>query len=259
MILKSSHQLQKYQEVAKLSTSILWQLHQKVEAGVTPLEVDALAESLCLQHGVRPNFKGVGSPDNPYKYSTCISVNDTVVHGIPQDVPLKKGDLVKVDFGIEKDDYNTDHCFTVVVGDFISKQDENLLKTGKEAVLKAAHMAKVGKTTGDLGYAMESTVEAQGFTVAKEYVGHGIGRTLHDEPHIPAWGIPGRGQKLKEGMVICVEAQVIAGDNNLYTDKDGWSVKTKDGSRVVMFEYMVVVGKKSANILTPTMDWPLVR
>mgnify|MGYP000105375798 CR=1 FL=1 len=96
MILKSSHQLQKYQEVAKLSTSILWQLHQKVEAGVTPLEVDALAESLCLQHGVRPNFKGVGSPDNPYKYSTCISVNDTVVHGIPQDVPLKKGDLVKI-------------------------------------------------------------------------------------------------------------------------------------------------------------------
>lgn len=259
MILKSLSETKKYQEVAKLSTDILWQLHQKVAEGVTPLEVDTLAENLCLQYGVRPNFKGVGGPSNPYKYSTCISVNETVVHGIPQNIPLKKGDLVKVDFGIEKDNYNTDHCFTVVIGEFLSKEDENLLRTGKEAILKAARMAKVGKTTGDLGHAMENTVADNGFTVAEEYVGHGIGRTLHDEPHIPAWGQPGKGQKLKEGMVICVEAQVIAGENKLYTDKDGWSVKTKDGSKVVMFEYMVVVGKKSAKILTPTMDWPVVR
>jgi len=259
MILKTLADIKKYEEVTKLSTGILWQLHQKTAEGVTPLEIDKLADQLCKENGVRPNFKGVGGPRNPYKYSTCIAVNDTVVHGIPQDKPLEKGDLVKVDFGIEKDGLNTDHCFTVVIGDYLSKEDERLMKTSRKAVLKAAQTAMVGKTTGDLGYIMESMVEAEGFSVAEQYVGHGIGRTLHDEPQIPAWGTPGKGQKLKEGMVICVEAQVIAGSNDLYTDNDGWSVKTRDQSNSVMFEYMVVVGKKSANILTKTMDWPLVK
>jgi methionyl aminopeptidase len=259
MILKTSADIKKYEEVAKLSTGILWELHQKTAGGVTPLEIDTLANELCEKNGVRPNFKGVGGPDNPYKYSTCISVNDVVVHGIPQNKALKKGDLVKVDFGIEKDGLNTDHCFTVVIGDYLSKDDKRLMEVGKKAVLKAAQMARVGKTTGDLGHAMESTVEAEGFTVAEQYVGHGIGKTLHDEPQVPAWGTPKEGQKLKEGMVICVEAQIIAGSNDLYLDNDGWSVKTRDESRSVMFEYMVVVGKKSANILTKTMDWPLVK
>jgi len=259
MILKTSADIKKYEEIATLSTGILWQLHQKTAEGVTPLQIDELADQLCKENGVKPNFKGVGDPKNPYKYSTCISVNDTVVHGIPQDEPLKKGDLVKVDFGIEKDGLNTDHCFTVVIGDYLSKEDEKLMIVGRKAVLKAAQTAKVGKTTGDLGYIMESTVGAEGFTVAEQYVGHGIGKTLHDEPQVPAWGFPGKGQKLKEGMVICVEAQIIAGSNDLYLGNDGWSVKTSDKSNSVMFEYMVVVGKKSANILTKTMDWPLVK
>ena len=259
MILTSQQEIEEYQSIAKTSMDILWQLHQFTNEGVTPLEIDALAEKLAKEADVRPNFKGVGGPRNPYQYATCIAVNDTVVHGIPQDVPLKKGDLVKVDFGIEKDGLNTDHCFTVVIDDYLSKEDELLMKTGRKAVLKAAQAAKAGVRTGDLGDIMESTVIEQGFTVAEEYVGHGIGHTLHDEPQIPAWGDPGTGAKLKEGMVVCVEAQVIAGDNNLYVDRDGWSVKTKDGSKSVMFEYMVLVGKKKAQILTPTMDWPLVK
>lgn len=257
MILRSEEEKNKYRKVAKLSTDILWQLHQKVSEGVTPLEVDELAEKLAQENGARPNFKGVGDPKNPYKHSTCISVNDVVVHGIPQSEPFKKGDLVKVDFGIEKDGLNTDHCFTVVIGDYLNDEDEKLMEVGRKAVLKAAQMAKVGKTTGDLGHAMESAVEKEGFTVAEQYVGHGIGNSLHDEPQIPAWGEPGAGQKLKEGMVVCVEAQVIAGDNMLDLDSDGWSVKTRDGSKSVMFEYMVLVGKKKAEILTPTMDWLL--
>lgn len=259
MILTSSQEIEKYQAIAKLSTDILWQLHQFTKAGVTPVEIDALAEKLAMKTGAKPNFKGVGGPRNPYQYSTCISVNDTVVHGIPQDKPLQTGDLVKVDFGIEKDGYNTDHCFTVVIGDYLSPADELLMKTGRKAVLKAAQAAKAGVMTGDLGYLMETTVVEQGFTVAEQYVGHGIGQTLHDEPQLPAWGDPGTGAKLREGMVVCVEAQVIAGNNDLYVDADGWSVKTRDGSRAVMFEYMVLVGKNSAKILTPTMDWPLVK
>ncbi|MCC6710760.1 MAG: type I methionyl aminopeptidase [Candidatus Pacebacteria bacterium] len=259
MILKSQQEIDQYTAVAKLSTDILYQLHQFTNEGITPLEIDALADKLAKEAGARPNFKGVGGPRNPYQYATCISVNDTVVHGIPQNIALKQGDLVKVDFGIEKDGYNTDHCFTVVIGGYLSEEDELLMKIGRKAVLKAAQAAKAGVRTGDLGNIMESTVMAKGFTVVEEYVGHGIGHTLHDEPQLPAWGDPDTGAKLKAGMVVCVEAQIIAGDNLLYTDRDGWSVKTRDGSKAVMFEYMVLVGEKSAKILTPTMDWSLVK
>lgn len=259
MIVRSPEELHAYRKVAQLSTHILWKLHQKAAEGVTPLEIDALAEKLCKDNGARPNFKGVGSPKNPYQHSTCIAVNDVVVHGIPQNEPLKKGDIVKLDFGLEKDGFNTDHCVTVVIGGFASEEDRKLVEVTKAAVLKAAHLARVGKRVGDLGYAMESTAYSAGFTVAEQYVGHGIGATLHEEPQIPAWGDPDSGQKLREGMVICVEAQVIAGSNDLYTDADGWSVKTRDGSRAAMFEYMVLVGRKEAEILTPTMDWALIR
>jgi len=256
VIISSPQQLRQYQAVAKVSTEILWQLHQKTRAGITPLEIDRLADKLCRQHQVKPNFKGVGSPDNPYQHATCISVNDVVVHGIPQDVPLKEGDLVKVDFGIEQDGWQTDHCFTVGVGT-LTDEERTLLRVGRAAVLKAARGAKVGKTVGDLGHLMESTAGKYDFSVTEQYVGHGIGHLLHEEPQIPAWGEPKTGMKLTEGMVLCVEAQVIAGNSDVYTAADGWSVKTRDGSKAVMFEYMVVVGKKQPIFLTPTTAWPL--
>jgi methionyl aminopeptidase len=256
MIITSPQQLKQYREIAKLSTDILWQLHQKTRAGVTSLEIDALADALCRKHGVRPNFKGVGSSRNPYQYATCISVNDTVVHGIPQDVPLQEGDLVKVDFGLEKDGLNTDHCFTVGIGR-LSAEDQELLETGREAVLNAARAARSGSATGDLGHLMESIAQEHDFTVTEQYVGHGIGHSLHEEPQIPAWGDPGTGTRLEKGMVLCVEAQVIAGSNEVYTAKDGWSVKTRDGSKAVMFEYMVMADKHQPVLLTPTADWPL--
>ena len=255
MIISSPQQLKQYQTVAKISTEVLWQLHQKTRAGVTPLAIDQLADQLCKKYQVTPNFKGVGSPKNPYQYATCISVNDVVVHGIPQDIPLKEGDLVKVDFGIVKDGLNTDHCFTVGIGQ-LTEINQTLLEVGRKAVLKAAQQAKVGKTVGDLGHIMESTAGKYDFTVTEQYVGHGIGRSLHEEPQIPAWGEPKDGVKLQKGMVLCIEAQVIAGNPDVYTAADGWSVKTSDGSNAVMFEYMVVVDTKPI-FLTPTMDWSL--
>ena len=255
MIISSPQQLKQYQAVAKISTEILWQLHQKTREGVTPLAIDQLADQLCKKYKVIPNFKGVGSPKNPYQYATCISVNDVVVHGIPQDIPLKEGDLVKVDFGIVKDGLNTDHCFTVGIGQ-LTEINQTLLEVGRKAVLKAAQQAKVGKTVGDLGHIMESTAGKYDFTVTEQYVGHGIGRSLHEEPQIPAWGEPKDGVKLQKGMVLCIEAQVIAGNPDVYTAADGWSVKTSDGSNAVMFEYMVVVDTKPI-FLTPTMDWSL--
>lgn len=252
-----SPQRRQYREAAKISMEILWQLHQATRIGITPLEIDALADRLCRQHGVRPNFKGVGEAHNLYQHATCISVNDVVVHGIPQATPLVAGDLVKVDFGLEYQGLNTDHCFTVGLAP-VSADDQRLLETGRAAVAGAAALAKIGAHTGDLGHFMETTARNQGFTVLKQYVGHGIGTTLHESPQLPAWGEPGRGERLREGMVLCVEAQLIAGSNEVFIDSDGWSVRTRDGSRSVMFEYMVVVGRDTPEFLTPSQDWPLI-
>ena len=258
MIIRSDKELKQYKEAGKKSTKILRQLFDACKEGVTSAEIDALADKICRAEGVKPSFRGVGPKNNQYKWATCISVNDTVVHGIPDDRPFKKGDLVKVDFGIiDKSGLFTDHCFTKSIGE-PNEEDLELMKVTRKAIQAAAKKAIVGNKIGDLSYTMQSIVEAAGFSVAKEFVGHGIGRGLHDEPQIPAWGIPHTGRSLEDGMVLCVEAQVMASENDdLYIDSDGWTVKSEDGAKAAMFEYMVVVKKGKPVFLTPTMDWPL--
>ena len=258
MIIRSDKELSQYKAAGKKSMKILRQLFDACKEGVTSAEVDALADELCKKEGVKPSFKGVGPKNNQYQWATCISVNDTVVHGIPEDKPFKKGDLVKVDFGIIDDSgLYTDHCFTKSIGE-PSEEDLNLMKVTRKAIQEAAKKAVVGNKIGDLSHTMQSIVEAAGFSVVKEFVGHGIGRGLHDEPQIPAWGLPNSGRRLEEGMVLCVEAQVMASENDdLYVDADGWTVKAEDGAKSAMFEYMVVVKKGKPVFLTPTMDWPL--
>jgi methionyl aminopeptidase len=257
VIIKTSQQLAQYQQAAKISTEILEQLRLAIKAGVTALEVDALADRLCKQYKVSPNFKGVGPKKNKYQHATCISVNDTVVHGIPDDRIFKKGDLVKVDFGIEYQGLNTDHCFTVGV-EQLSPADEKLVRVAKKAVQKACKKAIVANTTGDLGYTMQTVAETAGFSVVREFIGHGIGHSLHEDPQIPAYGSPRSGTRLIEGQVICVEAQIVAGDRRIRIEKDAWTVKTADGSKAAMFEYMLVVGKKKPIYLTKTLDWPII-
>lgn len=256
VILTTDKQRAHYERAAEISTEILRALYDATRVGVTPLELDALADRLCKKHNARPNFKGVGPANNPYKHATCISVNDTVVHGIPDGTPLAPGDLVKLDFGLEYKNCNTDHCVTIGL-EPVSPADRKLLTVGRDAVLKGVAQAVAGQYTGDVGHAIEAHAKRHGFTVAQQYIGHGIGARLHEAPELPAWGERGSGTLLKEGMVICVEAQVIAGSNTLFTAPDGWTVKTRDGSKAVMFEYMVLVGRAQSEILTPTADWAL--
>lgn len=257
MIIKSPEELTRYQAAADTSTQILHQLFAACQLGTTPLAIDALADQLCAQAGVTPCFKGVGSKRNAYQYATCISVNDTVVHGIPTDVPLKRGDLIKVDFGINDHGLLTDHCFTKAIGE-VSEADLHLMKTARKAIQSAARKAVIGNRVGDLGYTMQTIIEAGGASVVKELVGHGIGHTLHDEPQLPGYGRPRSGALLREGMVLCVEAQVIAGkDDRIYQEDDGWTIKSYSGKKSAMFEYMVVVAKGQPIFLTKTWDWPL--
>jgi len=256
MIIKTDQELAAYKEAGKKSTRILRQLFDACKEGVTSAEIDALADELCQKEGVKASFRGVGPKNNRYQWATCISVNE--VHGIPQDKPFEKGDLVKVDFGIiDQSGLYTDHCFTKSIGE-PNEEDLRLMKVTRKAIQAAAKKAVVGNRVGDLSHTMQSIVEEAGFSVAKEFVGHGIGRGLHDEPQIPAWGRANAGRPLEEGMVLCVEAQVMASENDdLYIEDDGWTVKSEDGAKSAMFEYMVVVKRGRPVFLTPTMDWPL--
>lgn len=259
MIIRDKKTLADMQHACTLATEVLRGVYEAVAVGVTPLELDALADELCAERGTVPNFKGVGPIHNLYKHAMCISVNDTILHGIPDAKPLVSGDMVKLDFGLEWQGFHTDHCTTVIVGGPRNAADLRLVETTRKAVLAGVSQAVAGNRTGAIGSEIEQTALAAGFDVVREFIGHGIGRSLHEEPEVPAWGKPSSGTVLKEGMVICVEAQIINGSARLYTSTDGWSLKTSDGSRGAMSEFMVLVGKREATILTPTQEWEVVR
>ena len=250
MVLTKAKDEKILREAADTSVKILKELGKEIREGITPLEIDSKAGFLCRQYRVQPAFKRVEG----YNFNTCISVNDVAVHGIPNETPLKKGDLVSIDFGIIYQDMYTDHCWTWSVGT-PDKKNENLLKAGREAVESTLQLAVSGNHTGDLGYEMERVAKEYGFNVLRMFVGHGIGKTLHDRPDIPAFGRKGKGTLLVDGMVICVECQVVNDTGEVVIDNDGWSAKTKNGGNAVMFEYMVIVGKDSPAVLTDTFKW----
>lgn len=257
MIIRSEKELKRYQQAAAKSSKILKKLFDATIEGVTPLQIDQLADRECQKMGVIPCFKGVGPKNNRYHWATCISVNDTVVHGIPEKRILRKGDVVKVDFGINDNQWFTDHCFCKSIGR-PSPADQQLMSVARKAIIAGASLAIVGKKTRDIGHQIQSIVEGAGFSVVKEFVGHGIGHEMHDYPQVPAYGMSGTGTVLQEGTVLCVEAQVLASKNDrVYIEDNGWTVTSADGSKSAMFEYMVVVGKKEAIFLTDTRDWPL--
>lgn len=240
-------------EASDISKNILKKLGDSIAVGTTSLEIDELAGYLCKKYGVQPAFKRVSG----YNFNTCISVNDVAVHGVPTDTPLRNGDLVSIDFGIIHRGFYTDHCWTWSVGE-PSKKDEKLLQAGRDAVENALSEAVVGNYTGDLGYVMEKTAKDSGFNVMRMFVGHGIGKSLHGRPDIPAYGKRGTGELLVDGMVICIECQVVDDTGDVVIADDGWSAKTENGGNSVMFEYMVIVREDFPDILTDTRDWNTV-
>ena len=242
------------ERACEISLRILEELGKQVREGNTPLNIDKEAGFLCRKYRAKAAFKRVKG----YDYNTCISVNDVAVHGIPKDIPLEKGDLVSIDFGIIYKSFYTDHCWTWSVGK-PSKENSKLLGAGRKAVENAVQKAIVGKKTGDLGYEMQKEAERNGYNTLKMFVGHGIGKTLHDEPEIFAYGKQNTGEELEDGKVLCIECQVVddTGDD-ITLDGDGWSAKTLHGGNSVMFEYMVIVRKNKPQILTDTRDWDVV-
>lgn len=259
MIIKNKNQRKEYLEACRISVEILKQVYDAIKIGISPIDLDKIAGKLCDKYNVKPSFFGVPGKKSLYQYNTCIQINDVAVHGIPDaHYQIKDGDLVTVDFGIIYKNYYTDHCISVGVGN-VSKEDKKLLQVGRESVLKAVKQAKTGNHTGDIGFTLENEARKHHFDTLKEYIGHGIGTGLHDEPEVPAYGNRGDGDQLQKGEVICIESQVVAGKPSVKTDSDGWTTRTRDGSNAVMFEYMVMVDNTKPLIMTPTQNWPLIK
>ncbi|MDO8495210.1 MAG: type I methionyl aminopeptidase [bacterium] len=239
-------------EGGQILKEILQALAQAVQPGVTTENLDKLSRELVFSYGqkhpeahIKPSFLGY----NSYPAYLCVSVNDEVVHGIPSDRVIHEGDLVGLDFGIIYHGWHTDSAVTVGVGE-ISKENQKLISVTREALALGIKEAKIGKTTGDIGYVIQKHIEKHGFGVVKELVGHGIGRKLHEPPHVPNYGFKGKGEVLKEGMTIAIEPMVTLGDPALVLSRDNWTYKTKDKSWSAHFEHTLAITKDGPRVLT---------
>ena len=245
IVCRSAAELERLARVKALVARVLVELAGMIAPGVTTAEVDALAERRLREAGAEPAFKGY----HGYPATICASVNEQVVHGIPSKRKLVDGDILSVDLGAKLDGYYGDSAVTVPVGQ-ISAEAARLLEVTKQSLHEALAVVKAGARLSDIGAAVQRHVEAAGFSVVREFVGHGIGQTLHEEPQIPNYGTPGRGPRLAEGMVLAIEPMVNMGGAGVKVLSDGWTAVTKDGSLSAHFEHTVAVTADGCRVLT---------
>jgi methionyl aminopeptidase len=247
VILKSPGEIEKIRQSNVIVAEILEVLRQKVETGTDTLTLDKIAEELALAKNAKPAFKGYRG----YPHNLCTSVNQQVVHGFPSRRPLKEGDILSMDFGIFYNGYYGDAAITVPVGK-VSEVAQGLMETTKKALFLGIEQAVPGKRLSDISHAIQSHVEAAGLSVVRKFVGHGIGKALHEDPQIPNYGKPGMGIRLKPGMVFAIEPMVNVGSYEVKTMEDGWTTVTKDGSLSAHFEHTVAITEDGPVILSTT-------
>ncbi|HXK52418.1 type I methionyl aminopeptidase [Candidatus Nomurabacteria bacterium] len=240
---KSNSDIEKMTRCGRISAGAMSAVLSNVRAGVSLIELDSVAADYISGSGAKASFMTV---DN-YRFTTCINVNEGIVHGLPNDYRLKDGDIVSIDLGALYLGFHTDLSHTVEVG--TSKESE-FLSAGKEGLEKAISKAVEGNRLGDISFEMQSAVEKHGWSVSRDLVGHGIGKQLHEDPYVPCYGKPGKGMKLKENMVLAIEIIYQKGKPELALERDDWTYRTLDGSLSGLFEHTVVVGKTEPKILT---------
>jgi methionyl aminopeptidase len=246
IIKKTPAELDAMAEAGAIHVRTMDLLAGKIRAGVTTGELDAAAEKYIRSQGATPAFKGYrGFPG-----SICASPNEMVVHGIPGKFKLRKGDILSVDIGVVKDGWVADGARTFAVGE-ISPVAEKLLEITERSLFKAVEQCRPGRRLGDVSNAVQTTVEAEGLSVVRSLVGHGIGRSMHEEPQIPNYGPPGKGIVLEEGMVLAIEPMVTAGRHMVRMGDDGWAIYSQDGSLAAHFEFTVAVTADGPRILNP--------
>ncbi len=245
-VLKSKAEIEAFREADRLSAKVLRLAGEIIRPGISTWEIDEYIETMIRLDGGKPSFKGLyGFPG-----SACISLNDMVVHGIPsKNVILKDGDIVSIDTGATVDGWVGDNAATFAVGN-ISDLDRELLEVTEACMWAGIEQAVVGNTLGDIGHAIQSLAAAHGFDVLREYVGHGVGRVMHEPPNVPNYGRPGKGLKLVEGMTLAIEPMVTVGSCKVHTIEDNWGVVTNDGSNAAHFEKSIAITADGPLILT---------
>lgn len=246
IVLKTSRELSVMREACRISAGALQLVGKSIEPGISTWELDQIAEKYILSQGAKPNFKGYSG----YPATACISINNEVIHGIPSKKRiLKSGDIVSVDLGAAIEGYNGDNAATFAVGE-ISDEAKRLIDATRESLYEGIKAARAGGRIGDIGYAIQHYVEERGFSVVREFVGHGVGTKLHEAPEVPNYGTSGKGIRLMPGMTIAIEPMINMGLPGVKTLSDGWTVETKDGSLSAHFEHTIAITSEGPQIMT---------
>lgn len=245
IILKTQEQIEKMAKAGKILASVHREIAKMIKPGITTAEIDKFVEIYLEQRGATAEQKGYQG----YPFAICASVNDEICHGFPRDEKLKNGDIVTIDMVVNLDGWLADSAWSYAVGD-ISEENQRLLDVTKKALYLGIEQAKVGNRLGDIGYAIQSFVEEQGYSVVKDFVGHGIGKDMHEDPQVLHYGTKGRGVRLMEGMVMTIEPMVNTGDYRMKIVDNGWTAKTVDNSMSAQYEHTIAITKDGPIVLT---------
>ena len=245
IVLKSAKEIEGMARAGELVAETIALLGENLQPGITTGELDRIAEDFIREHGGVPTSKGYRG----YPAATCISPNAMVVHGIPGEHRVEEGDLISVDVGITLNGLVADSAYSYAVGE-IDEESQRLLEVGKEALEAGIEQARAGNRVGDISHAVQQVVEGAGFSVVRSLVGHGVGRSYHEEPQVPNFGDPGRGPLLQTGMTLAIEPMITAGGPDVYLHDDQWSISSSDGSMAAHFEHTVAVTEDGPLVLT---------
>lgn len=250
IFLKTEDEIELMREANLLVGRTLAEVGKAIKPGVTTKELDKIADEFIRDHGAVPTFKGFPNPYGPeFPASICTSVNEQVVHGVPSDEPLKDGDIVSIDCGTLLNGYNGDSCYTFMVGE-IKEEVRELLRVTKESLYKAIEVACTGKRIGDIGYTVQQHCESHGYGVVREFVGHGIGKEMHEDPAVPNFGKRGNGKQIQNGLCIAIEPMITMGTPKVYLMPDKWTIITQDRKPAAHFEHTIAIHHGKADILS---------
>lgn len=245
IIIKTKEEIENMRKAGEILAACHREIAGMIKPGITTNEIDQFVEKFLAKHGATPEQKGYKG----YAYATCASVNDVICHGFPSATPLKDGDIVTIDMVVNLNGWLADSAWSYPVGE-VSEQAQKLLDVTKESMYKGIEQAVVGNRMGDVSNAIQKYAEAQGFSVVREFIGHGIGRDMHEEPQVPHYGPPGRGIRLKAGMVMTIEPMLNTGAWQSKIDSDGWTARTIDGGLSAQYEHTIAITEDGPIILT---------
>lgn len=250
IFLKTEEEIELMRAANLLVGDTLAELGKVIKPGISTKQLDRIAEEYIRDHGAVPTFLGFPNPyGGPFPASICTSVNDVVVHGVPNDEPLVEGDIISIDCGTLLNGYNGDSCYTFCVGE-PSADVKELLNVTKQALYDGIANAVPGKRIGDIGFAIQTTCEGANYGVVREFVGHGIGREMHEDPQVPNYGRRGNGIAIKNGLCIAIEPMITLGSPQIYMMPDKWTIRTRDGKPAAHFEHTVAIHKGKVDILS---------